>query len=292
MASPHIVIITGLSGSGKTSAVKAFEDLGYFCVDNLPIQLIPTFVQLCDRSDETLSRAVIVVDIREKEFLPEFPHIYETLKKRNIHLTVLFFEANDETIRRRFSETRRPHPLSQQKKHLAQSIAAERALLAPLRALADMVVDTSDRNVHALRQYLIEQFSGNGRRLEMHILIVSFGYKHGLPPNMDLLFDVRFLPNPHFVPELRPLTGKHPQVAAYMNQSPETQETLRRLQELLEFLLPHYRREGRSYLTIGIGCTGGRHRSVMVAEALRRFLRRKGYKVKVQHRDWKKFDMY
>lgn len=292
MAYPHIVIITGLSGSGKTSAVKAFEDVGYFCVDNLPIQLIPTFVQLCDRSDETLSRAAIVIDIREKEFLPQFPHIYQTLKKRNIHLTILFFEANDETIRRRFSETRRPHPLNQEKKHLAQAIAAERALLAPLRALADMVVDTSDRNVHALRQYLIEQFSSNGRGLELQILIMSFGFKHGLPPNMDLLFDVRFLPNPHFVAELRHLTGKHPQVAAYINQSPDTQETLRRLQDLLEFLLPHYRREGRSYLTIGIGCTGGRHRSVMVAEVLRRFLRRKGYKVKVQHRDWKKLDIY
>jgi UPF0042 nucleotide-binding protein len=292
MAYPHIVIITGLSGSGKTSAVKAFEDLGYFCVDNLPIQLIPTFVELCDRSYDTLNRAVVVVDVREKEFLPQFPHIYEALKKRNTNLTVLFFEANDEIIRRRFSETRRPHPLSQEKKDLAHSIAAERALLAPMRALADLVVDTSDRNVHTLRKYLIEQFSGNGQGLDLQISIVSFGFKHGLPPTMDLLFDVRFLPNPHFVADLRDLTGKDAKIAAYMNASPDTKETLRRFEDLLEFLLPHYRREGRSYLTIGIGCTGGRHRSVMVAEALRRFLRRKSYKVKVHHRDWKKFDLY
>ncbi len=288
MGSPHIVIITGLSGSGKTSAVKAFEDLGYFCVDNLPIQLIPTFVELCDRLSETLNRAVIVVDIREKEFLPQFPRIYEELKQRGINLTVLFFEANNEIIRRRFSETRRPHPLGNNKKDLAQAIAAERALLKPMRALADRVVDTSERNVHALRKYLIQQFSGDEAQLDLQITIVSFGFKHGLPPSVDLLFDVRFLPNPHFVPELRNLTGKDPKVVAHMKAAPETQETVRRLEDLLEFLLPHYRREGRSYLTIGIGCTGGRHRSVMVAETLRRFLRRKGYKVKVQHRDWEK----
>ncbi|MBI3951379.1 MAG: RNase adapter RapZ [Acidobacteria bacterium] len=288
MGYPHIVIITGLSGSGKTSAVKAFEDLGYFCVDNLPIQLIPTFVELCDRSSDTLKRAVIVVDIREKEFLPQFPRIHDELKKRGINLTVLFFEASDEIIRRRFSETRRPHPLGNNKKDLAKAIATERALLKDMRSLADMVVDTSERNVHALRKYLIQQFSEDHEGLDLRISIVSFGFKHGLPPAMDLLFDVRFLPNPHFVPELRNLTGKDPKVIEYMNAVPETRETIKRLEELLEFLLPHYRREGRSYLTIGIACTGGRHRSVMVAEALRRFLRHKGYKVKVNHRDWDK----
>lgn len=288
MRYPQIVIITGLSGSGKTSAVKAFEDLGYFCVDNLPIQLIPTFVELCDRSSDTLQRAVIVVDIREKEFLPQFPRIYEELKKREINVKVLFFEARDEVLRRRFSETRRPHPLSNGKKDLAKAIAAERALLKEMRGLADMVVDTSERNVHALRKYLIQQFSVDDSGLDLQITIVSFGFKHGLPPAMDLLFDVRFLPNPHFVPELRKLTGKDRKVIAYMEAAPETRETVQRLQQLLEFLLPHYRREGRSYLTIGIGCTGGRHRSVMVAEDLRRFLRRKGYKVRVNHRDWEK----
>ncbi len=288
MGYPHIVIITGLSGSGKTSAVKAFEDLGYFCVDNLPIQLIPTFVELCDRSSETLKRAVIVVDIREREFLPEFPRIYEDLKRRAIDVKVLFFEASDEILRRRFSETRRPHPLSDSAKDLTQAIAAERALLKEMRALADMVVDTSDRNVHALRRYLIEQFSMPDQDLELRITIVSFGFKHGLPPAMDLLFDVRFLPNPHFVPELRKLTGKDRKVKEFMQAAPETRETIERLRSLLLFLLPHYRREGRSYLTIGIGCTGGRHRSVMVAEALRQFLRRKGYKVKVWHRDYDK----
>jgi UPF0042 nucleotide-binding protein len=287
MGYPHIVIITGLSGSGKTSAVKAFEDLGYFCVDNLPIQLIPTFVELCDRSSDTLNHAVIVVDIREKEFLPQFPRIYAKLKNRQINLTVLFFEARDEILRRRFSETRRPHPLSNNKKDLAQAIAAERALLKEMRALADVVVDTSERNVHTLRKYLIEQFKGD-EEPDLRMTIVSFGFKHGVPPALDLLFDVRFLPNPHFVPELRSLTGKDRKVIDYMNAAPETAETIQRLQQLLEFLLPHYRREGRSYLTIGIGCTGGRHRSVMVAESLRRFLRRRGYKVKVNHRDWEK----
>lgn len=288
MGYPHIVIITGLSGSGKTSAVKAFEDLGYFCVDNLPIQLIPTFIELCDRSSETLKRAVIVVDIREREFLPEFPRIYRDLKRRSIDVKVLFFEASDEILRRRFSETRRPHPLSDHATDLMQAIAAERALLKDMRALADMIVDTSDRNVHALRRYLIEQFSTPDQDLELRITIVSFGFKHGLPPAMDLLFDVRFLPNPHFVPELRKLTGKDRKVKEFMRAAPETRETIERLQSLLSFLLPHYRREGRSYLTIGIGCTGGRHRSVMVAEALRHFLRRKGYKVKVWHRDYDK----
>lgn len=288
MGYPHIVIITGLSGSGKTSAVKAFEDLGYFCVDNLPIQLIPTFVELCERSADTLQRAVIVVDIREKEFLPQFPRIYEELKQREMNLKVLFFEARDEILRRRFSETRRPHPLSNNKKDLAEAIAAERAQLKEMRALADLVVDTSERNVHALRKDLIQQFSEDDQGLDLRITIVSFGFKHGLPPAMDLLFDVRFLPNPHFVPELRSLTGKDRKVVEYMNAAPETAETVERLEQLLAFLLPHYRREGRSYLTIGIGCTGGRHRSVMVAEALRRFLRRRGYQVKVQHRDWEK----
>jgi UPF0042 nucleotide-binding protein len=288
MGSPHIVIITGLSGSGKTSAVKAFEDLGYFCVDNLPIQLIPTFVELCERSSETLQRVVIVVDIREKEFLPQFPRIYERLKKHGISIKVLFFEARNEILRRRFSETRRPHPLSNNKKDLSQAIAAERMLLKEMRALADMIVDTSERNVHVLRKDLIQQFSEDDEGLDLQITIVSFGFKHGLPPAMDLLFDVRFLPNPHFVPELRTCTGKDPAVIKYMNAVPETRETIRRLEDLLAFLLPHYRREGRSYLTIGVACTGGRHRSVMVAEALRRFLRRKGYKVKVSHRDWEK----
>jgi RNase adapter protein RapZ len=288
MSSPHIVIITGLSGSGKTSAVKAFEDLGYFCVDNLPIQLIPTFVELCDRSADTLQRAVIVVDIREKEFLSQFPLIYEDLKRRRINITVLFFEASDEVIRRRFSETRRPHPLSDEREDLTRAISAERALLKDMRALADIVVDTSERNVHALRHDLIQQFSGDSGGLDMRISVISFGFKYGLPPAIDLLFDVRFLPNPHFVPELRHLTGKDPDVVEYMNAAPETKETVKRLEDLLEFLLPHYRREGRSYLTVGIACTGGRHRSVMVAETLRRFLRQKGYKVRVHHRDWEK----
>jgi UPF0042 nucleotide-binding protein len=288
MGFPQIVIITGLSGSGKTSAVKAFEDLGFFCVDNLPIQLIPTFVELCNRSSETLKRAVIVVDIREKEFLPEFPRIYEDLKNQDINVKVLFFEANNEVLRRRFSETRRPHPLGNNQKDLSQAIAAERSLLKEMRALADMIVDTSERNVHTLRQHLIEQFSATDASLDMRISLISFGFKHGLPRGLDLLLDVRFLPNPHFVPELRMLTGREREVVKYMKESPETVETLNQFNQLLDFLVPRYQREGRSYLSIGIGCTGGRHRSVMVAEEMRRHLRRKGYKVRVSHRDMDK----
>jgi UPF0042 nucleotide-binding protein len=288
MRFPHIVIITGLSGSGKTSAVKAFEDLGYFCVDNLPIQLIPTFVELCNRSSETLKRAVVVVDVREKEFLPQFPRIYESLKKQGINVKVLFLEAGNEVLRRRFSETRRPHPLSDHQKDLSQAIAAERSLLKEMRALADVIVDTSERNVHTLRQHVIEQFSAANASLDMNITLISFGFKHGLPGELDLLLDIRFLPNPHFVPGLRMLTGRDGEVVRYMKGCPETVETLDQFKQLLDFLIPKYHREGRSYLTIGIGCTGGRHRSVMVADDLRRYLKRKGYKVRVNHRDMDK----
>jgi len=282
---PQIVIITGLSGSGKTSAVKAFEDLGYFCVDNLPIQLIPTFVELCHRSIETLKRAVIVVDIRERQFLPEFPRIHSDLKKQGTNVKIVFFEASDQSLLRRFSETRRPHPLASGQSDLPTAITRERELLREIRALADMVVDTSDHTVHTLRRSLIEQFSAAEASLEMAVTIVSFGFKYGLPTALDLLFDVRFLPNPHFVPELRELTGKHPKVINYMKASEETGQMMAHLEALLSFLLPRYRREGRSYLTIGIGCTGGRHRSVMLADELRRLLRQQGYKVRVNHRD-------
>jgi UPF0042 nucleotide-binding protein len=285
---PQIVIVTGLSGSGKTSAVKAFEDLGYFCVDNLPIQLIPTFVELCRRSIETLKLAVIVVDIREKQFLPEFPRLYHDMKKRGTNLKVLFFEATDDALLRRFSETRRPHPLGDDQSDLLTSIVRERALLKEIRALADLVVDTSEQTVHELRQSLIEQFSVADTTLGLSVRIVSFGFKHGLPPGLDLLFDVRFLPNPHFVPELRELTGKQQRVVDFMRSCEETVETLAQFESLLGFLLPRYQREGRSYLTIGVGCTGGRHRSVMVTEELRQRLKAKGYKVRVNHRDIEK----
>jgi UPF0042 nucleotide-binding protein len=286
--SPQILIITGLSGSGKTSAVKAFEDLGYFCVDNLPIQLIPTFVDLCHRSAETLQRAVIVVDVREKEFLREFPRIYRDLKDRGTNLKIVFFEADTTVLLRRFSETRRPHPLAGEETRLERAIAREREALAEIRALADLIVDTSAHTVHSLRQALVEQFSGLAHPLEMIVTLISFGFKHGIPAGLDLLFDVRFLPNPHFVPELRALTGKDPPVVEYLRASEETRETIAQVENMLGFLLPRYRRDGRAYVTIGIGCTGGRHRSVMVVEDLSRSLQRDGYMVRVVHRDVEK----
>ncbi len=285
MPYPIIVIITGLSGSGKHSAVKAFEDLGYFCVDNLPIQLIPTFAELAGNSGETVRRAALVVDIRERQFLPHFSTIYRDLKKRRVPIKVLFFEASDEVLLRRFSETRRPHPLSSEQIDLPQAIEMERAELREIRALADLVVDTSQHSVHSLRSRLIEQFRASESMLEMRTTIISFGFKHGVPQGLDLLLDTRFLINPYFVPELAHLSGRHPRVIEYLQADDETRETIVHYQQLLEFLLPRCQREGRSYFTIGVGCTGGRHRSVMVADELRRRLRKAGIKMRVNHRD-------
>lgn len=288
LPSPQILILTGLSGSGKTSAVKAFEDLGYFCVDNLPIHLIPPFVELCERSVETLKRAVIVVDIRERQFLPDFPRLYDELKQKGANLRIIFFEASPEVLLRRFSETRRPHPLADSETDLPTAIARERELLGEIRARADLIIDTSEHTVHTLRRSVIERFGAEEAALEMIVTLLSFGFKHGVPPGLDLLFDIRFLPNPHFVPELRERTGKDPQVVEFLRAQPDTQETLAHLENLLRFLLPRYRREGRSYVTIGIGCTGGRHRSVMLVEEIARALRREGYRIRIAHRDIEK----
>ncbi len=283
--SPQLLILTGLSGSGKTSAVKAFEDLGYFCVDNLPIHLLPPFVELCERSLETLKRAVIVIDIRERQFLPDFPRLYEELRRQGTNVKIVFFEASPEVLLRRFSETRRPHPLADTETDLPTAIARERELLAEIRARADLVIDTSEHTVHTLRRHVIERFGTADALLEMTVTLLSFGFKHGVPPGLDLLFDVRFLPNPHFVPELRERTGQDAEVIAFMRAQPDTAELIAHLENLLRFLLPRYQREGRSYVTIGIGCTGGRHRSVMIVEELARTLRREGYKIRVAHRD-------
>ncbi|MBI4470139.1 MAG: RNase adapter RapZ [Acidobacteria bacterium] len=285
MSYPVILIITGLSGSGKHSAVKAFEDLGYFCVDNLPIQLIPTFAELAGNSGEIVRRAALVVDIRERQFLPHFQAIYRDLKKRHVPVKVLFFEAADEALMRRFSETRRPHPLGSEQLDLPRAIERERVELKEIRALADLVVDTTDHSVHSLRQHLIDQFRASESTLEMRITMISFGFKHGVPHGLDLLLDTRFLTNPYFVPELAALTGRHPKVLEYLRADPETRETIDRYQDLLGFLLPKCQREGRSFFTIGVGCTGGRHRSVMVANELRRRLRKGGVRIRVTHRD-------
>lgn len=277
-----VVIVTGLSGSGMSSALKAFEDLGYFAVDNLPVQLIPIFVRLSEGSEE-IDRTAFVIDARSREFLNLFPHIHSELINNRTNVTVVFLEADDEVLLRRYSETRRPHPLPDQT--VLAAIRQERELLSEIRDLADVVIDTSDHTVHTLRDEIKNRFAEKTESRELQVSIVSFGFRHGLPRGLDMLFDVRFLPNPHFVPDLRPRTGCDSEVVAYLESQAEVQETIARFTDLLAYLLPRFGREGKSYLTIGIGCTGGRHRSVMVGEALNKNLSALGHKVKILHRD-------
>ena len=281
-AQTELVLITGMSGSGKASVLKAFEDLGYYCVDNLPIELIPRFAELAKHSSQ-IERTALVVDIREGRELKRLPAILKALKK-TVNTTLLFLEASEEALLRRFSETRRPHPLSNLP--VKAAIADERRRLQPIKKLADLTIDTSKLNVHELRAHAIDRFRSDvANDKNIFVSCVSFGYKQGVPQDADLVFDVRFLPNPHFISALRPYTGRHPKVAKYIRSFPQTQEFLQRITELLVYLLPHYVREGKSYLTIGFGCTGGRHRSVMIAEELKKRLAKAGYNVKVTHRD-------
>ncbi|HYA25431.1 MAG TPA: RNase adapter RapZ [Terriglobales bacterium] len=281
-AAAELVIITGMSGSGKASVLKAFEDLGYYCVDNLPVGLIPQFAELVGQSSEIKSTA-LVVDVREGEQLQDLPDIVKSVK-RMLPTKMIFLEAEDPVLLRRYSETRRPHPLGRHAPVRA-SLAAERKRLRPIRAIADLVIDTSKFNVHELRAYITERFHKQESGKNILVSCVSFGFRQGVPQDADLVFDVRFLPNPHFVPEFRPLTGRDPKVARYIRSFPQTREFIRRISELLVYLLPHYIREGKSYLTISFGCTGGQHRSVMIAEDVGKLLRKAGYRVKVVHRD-------
>src|SRR5579864_431183 len=278
----ELVIITGMSGSGKASVLKAFEDLGYYCVDNLPVGLIPRFAELIGQSSE-IERTALVVDVREGRQLDELPSIVKAVK-RIIATRMVFLEASDSVLLRRYSETRRPHPLGIDSP-VKSSLTAERRHLRHIRAIADLVIDTSKFNVHELRAHIIELFHKKERGRNILVSCVSFGFKHGVPDDADLVFDVRFLPNPHFVPEFRPLTGRHPKVAKYIRSFPQTIEFVQRISELLIYLLPHYIHEGKSYLTIAFGCTGGQHRSVMIAEDVAKRLRSAGYRVKVAHRD-------
>lgn len=276
------MILTGLSGSGKGSILNTFEDLGFYCVDNLPVALIPTFTELYEEGRGEIERAALLVDAREGEQIEKLPGIYRKLSSEH-PATLVFIEASDEALLRRFSETRRPHPLSDGGS-VADGIRAERRRMAPIRRLADVIIDTTKFNVHELRQFIIDRFQRPGRR-PLLVSVVSFGYRYGIPADADLVFDVRFLPNPHFVPRLRPYSGKDPRVARYIRSFPQTGEFLRRIESLLGYLIPHYIREGKSYLTVALGCTGGRHRSVTLAEVIRRALQRKGYAAKVVHRD-------
>jgi UPF0042 nucleotide-binding protein len=281
----QLVILTGLSGSGKGSVLKAFEDLGFYCVDNLPVALIPTFSELYEQSGGEIERAVLLVDAREGQQIENLPGLYRKLSGEH-PVTLVFVEASDNALIRRFSETRRPHPI----KHdgpISEGIKEERRRMAPIRRLADVIIDTTRFNVHELRQFITDRFQKPGSR-PLQISVVSFGFRYGVPADADLVFDVRFLPNPHFVQRLRPFSGKDPRVARYIRSFPQTGQFQRRIESLLAYLIPHYIGEGKSYLTIALGCTGGRHRSVMLAEVIRAFLKKKGYSTKVVHRDLEK----
>jgi UPF0042 nucleotide-binding protein len=279
---PELVIITGLSGSGKASALKAFEDLGYYCVDNLPVDLIPRFAELAVQSPE-IRRTALVVDVREGAKLQRLPAIVKSVR-RMLPTMVIYLEATEASLIRRYSETRRPHPLGADAP-VRSSLSAERRRMKPIRAIADWVIDTSKFNVHELRAHLTERFQKKSSDKNILVSCVSFGFKHGVPADADLVFDVRFLPNPHFVPEFRPLTGRDPRVAKHIRSFPQTREFINRISKLLIYLLPHYVEEGKSYLTISFGCTGGQHRSVMIAEDVGKHLAKAGYRVKIEHRD-------
>jgi UPF0042 nucleotide-binding protein len=283
---PALLVITGLSGSGKTNVSRALEDAGWFCVDNLPTALVPSFADLIRGSAE-LRRSALVVDVRERGFPERFPGVYRSLKRRGgLATSLVFLEADERTLLRRFSETRRPHPLAGQEPAI-EGIRAERTALGPVRKMADVILDTSRFTVHELRDHVRERYDVRSEGRRMVVSVLSFGYKHGLPPEADLVFDARFLPNPNFVPRLRRLSGADAAVVGFLRGQPETEAFLRRVLSLVRFVLPRHEREGRSYLTIAVGCTGGRHRSVMLANAVGAAVRGRGFPVRVVHRDLK-----
>ncbi|HEX4164494.1 MAG TPA: RNase adapter RapZ [Bryobacteraceae bacterium] len=278
--SHDLVIITGMSGSGKLTALKAFEDLGFYAVDNLPIALLPKFADL---TYDSKKRGALIIDIREGEQLKQFPKIFRELKGR-LSCSLVFLDAEDEVLRRRFSETRRPHPLGGQATVL-NSLMNEREQLAPIRTIADLCIDTSKLNVHDLRALISAKFQDSKESNKIVIYVNSFGFRHGVPPDSDLVFDVRFLPNPNYIPEFKKLSGRNRSVAHYIQSFPQTGEFINRISDLLIYLLPHYIREGKSYLTISFGCTGGHHRSVFIASEINKRLKKAGYSVKESHRD-------
>src|SRR5579872_5011728 len=281
----QFVLITGMSGSGKGSVLKAFEDLGYHCVDNLPLELILKFAEMCEQPGSSIDRAAAVVDIRGGEALSQLPtHYRELTRNKLLHCSLVFMEASDKALIRRFEETRRPHPLGRDLP-VREGIRLERVLLKPMRQLASVVIDTTRLNVHELRDLIQTRFGGLEARRSMLISAVSFGYRFGVPTDADLVFDVRFLPNPNFVARLKNKTGRDVGVRRFMDSHPQTHEFMSKLMDLVLYLLPQYVREGKSYLTIAIGCTGGRHRSVFLTEEVANALTHEGYKAKITHRD-------
>lgn len=280
----RMVVVTGMSGSGRSAALKAFEDMGYYCVDNLPLPLLPAFLEFSGRADEA-GRSAIGIDIRERGFAREFPERYGKLKAEGSGIEMLFLEAADPVLVRRYSETRRPHTLATGDTPLLEAIRLERDALSAVRSQADRILDTTDYTVHDLRQAVERHYADRESGRPLLITAVTFGYKFGPPYDLDLMFDLRFLPNPHFVPDLKPLTGEDARVRAHVLEPPASREFLDRLADFLAYLLPLYRSEGKSYLTIGFGCTGGRHRSVAVALEVARRMRDAGHEVNVKHRD-------
>jgi UPF0042 nucleotide-binding protein len=280
--SKQLVILTGLSGSGKSTVLRAFEDMGFYCVDNMPVELIPIFAELHEAGEGDFSRAALLVDAREGAQLQKLPGLLTHLRKDH-PISLVFIEAHDDALLRRYSETRRPHPLGKDYS-VRESLQHERELMAPIRKLADVVIDSTQFNVHELRSFITRRFKSPDRS-PMLISVVSFGYKYGVPNDADLIFDVRFLPNPHFVPALRKFTGRDAKVRRFIRSFPQTGEFLRRMESLLAYLMPHYIEEGKSYLTVAFGCTGGKHRSVMLAEEIKKALEKRKYATKVIHRD-------
>jgi UPF0042 nucleotide-binding protein len=282
----RFVVLTGLSGAGKSQALNALEDLGFFCVDNLPITLMPALAELALRAGSDITKVAVIVDVREGAMLRQFPAVYRRLRRaEGLNPVLIFLDAREKALVRRYSETRRPHPLAPASSAI-EGIRAERQQLAPIRKMADQIVDTTDMTVHELRQAFLAISRGGTRARGPVVTIQSFGFKHGLPVDADLVFDVRFLPNPHFVPALRAKTGRDRDVVRFLERAPETHEFLARVSALLAFLLPQYAKEGKSYVTIAVGCTGGRHRSVALAEAIKRQLGAvEGIRLRVRHRD-------
>jgi UPF0042 nucleotide-binding protein len=287
MKTSDLVIVTGMSGAGKSQAIRCLEDIGFFCIDNLPTPLIPTFVRLCMQSERDMSRVALVIDVRGGEFLSSLFDILAELRTEGHTVRILFLDAADEALVRRFGESRRPHPLAAGQSALT-GIAAERQTLSRLREAADLIVDTSTLTTHELKRFLSQAFLAEQGATRIALSLVSFGYKYGLPFDADMVFDTRFLPSPHFVEELRPLTGLDPHVARFLDGAPLTKPYLDRLIDFLEWFVPLCGHEGRAYLTISLGCTGGRHRSVLLAERLADHFRASGYPVTIRHRDIEK----
>jgi RNase adapter protein RapZ len=284
MSLQDLVIVTGMSGSGKGTVLRTFEDLGFFCIDNLPIPLIPKFIEGIHVSGGGFKHAALVIDVRAGEKLHDLERVLSDLRKFSFHLFVMYLEARDEILVRRFSETRRPHPLSSERS-LREAIQMERRRLRKLRDIADVTIDTSDYTVHQVKAQVIQRFRRRPRSEALSVHLLSFGYKNGIPLEADLVFDSRFLPNPYFVPRLKALSGRDRKVSDYLRSFPETKEFVKRIGDLLQYLLPHYAREGKSNLTVAIGCTGGRHRSVFLVEALAKALKGKKRSIYVRHRD-------